>query len=146
MSLWWPLLRLQSWCPIFNSLWPSDAVWCHRTWPTLVQIMTCCLMTPSRYLKQCCNHQWGLVAFTWEDFHRKCWGYLSFIWVWKLLIKVTAATPRDQWIQSSHSSAANRNVCVSNLLHIFRFPALEGEEGLKRHGLNMWRLMSVFVA
>ena len=30
------------------------------------------------------NHKWGLVAFTWEQFHRKCPRYLSLIWVWKI--------------------------------------------------------------
>ena len=32
------------------------------------------------------NHQWGLVAFTWGQFHRKYWRYLSLIWVSKFLI------------------------------------------------------------
>ena len=36
-----------------NWLWPSDAIWCRRTWSTLVQVMDCCLMAPSHYLKQC---------------------------------------------------------------------------------------------
>ena len=30
--------------------------------------------------------QWDLVAFTSGQFHRKCWRYLSWICVWKLLI------------------------------------------------------------
>ena len=29
------------------------------------------------------NHQWGLVAFTWRRFHRKCSKYVSLVWVWK---------------------------------------------------------------
>ena len=29
------------------------------------------------------NHQWGLVAFTWEHFHKKCSWYLSLIWILK---------------------------------------------------------------
>ena len=35
---------------------------------------------------------------------------------------------------------------VSYLSQTFWFPALEGGEGLKIHGLKVWRLMSVFVA
>ena len=35
---------------------------------------------------------------------------------------------------------------VSNLSQTFRFPALETKEGLGRHCLNVWRLMSVIVA
>ena len=36
----------------FNSLWPSDAIWCHEPWSTLVQVMACCLMAPSHYPNQ----------------------------------------------------------------------------------------------
>ena len=37
----------------FNSLWPSDAIRRQGTESTLAQGMTCCLTTPSHYLKQC---------------------------------------------------------------------------------------------
>ena len=36
-----------------NSLWPSDAIWHHRTWSTLVEATACYLTVPSRYLNQC---------------------------------------------------------------------------------------------
>ena len=36
-----------------NSLGPSDAIWCWRSWSTLVQVMACCLTAPSYYLNQC---------------------------------------------------------------------------------------------
>ena len=36
-----------------NSLWPSDAIWSHRSGSTLAQVMACCLTTPSHYLNQC---------------------------------------------------------------------------------------------
>ena len=44
----------------FNSLRPSGhAIWYQRSWPTLAQVIACCLMAPSHYLKQCCVHlQW----------------------------------------------------------------------------------------
>ena len=29
------------------------------------------------------NHQWGHVAYTWGQCHRRCKIYLSLIWVWK---------------------------------------------------------------
>ena len=38
---------------LLNSLWPSDAIWRHWTWSTLVQVMAWCLMAPSHYLNQC---------------------------------------------------------------------------------------------
>ena len=36
----------------FNSLWPSDALWQHRSWSTLAQIMACCPMTPRHHPNQ----------------------------------------------------------------------------------------------
>ena len=35
-----------------NSLWPSDAIWQHRSASTLAHIMACCLTAPSQYRKQ----------------------------------------------------------------------------------------------
>ena len=32
---------------------PSDAVWRHRSWSKLAQVMTCYLMAPTHYLNQC---------------------------------------------------------------------------------------------
>ena len=40
----------------------------------------------------------------------------------------------------------NRPRLISNLSQTFRFPAPKGQEGLGRHGLNVWRLMSMGVA
>ena len=40
----------------FNSLWPSDTIWRHRTGSALAQVMACCLTAPSQYL-----HQWWLI-------------------------------------------------------------------------------------
>ena len=36
-----------------NSLWPTDAIWRHRSGSTLAQVMACCLTAPSHYLNQC---------------------------------------------------------------------------------------------
>ena len=36
-----------------NSLWPSDAIWWHRSGSTLAQVMACCLTAPRHYLNQC---------------------------------------------------------------------------------------------
>ena len=46
----------QQWCWHhfrFNSLWPNDAIWRHRSGSTLVQVMACCLTASSHYLSQC---------------------------------------------------------------------------------------------
>ena len=36
-----------------NSLWPSDAIWWHKSEWTLAQVMACCLIASSHYLNQC---------------------------------------------------------------------------------------------
>ena len=38
---------------LFNSLWPSDAIWRHRLGSTLAWVMACCLTAPSHYLNHC---------------------------------------------------------------------------------------------
>ena len=40
-------------CTRINSLWPSDAIWWHRTGSPLAQVWTCCLTAPSHYVNQC---------------------------------------------------------------------------------------------
>ena len=54
--MWRKLTRLQGttlYNGRLNSLWPSDAIWRHRSESTLIQVMACCLMAPSHYLNQC---------------------------------------------------------------------------------------------
>ena len=55
-------------------LWFSDAIWRHRSGSTLAQVMACCLTEPSHYVNQAMliDHQRCSVAFTWEQFHKKC--------------------------------------------------------------------------
>ena len=36
-----------------NSLWSSDIIWWHKSGTTLIQVMTCCFMSPSYNLNQC---------------------------------------------------------------------------------------------
>ena len=38
---------------MINLLRPSDAIWRHRSWSTLAQVMACCLTASSHYLNQC---------------------------------------------------------------------------------------------
>ena len=37
----------------FNSWWPSDTIWRHKSGSTLAQVMAYCLTTPRHYLNQC---------------------------------------------------------------------------------------------
>ena len=45
--------------PLVDLLWPSDTIWCHATWSTLVKVMALCLMALSHYLNQC----WPIITF-----------------------------------------------------------------------------------
>ena len=76
---------------IFNPLWPSDPIWHHSAWSTLVQVMAWCLTAPSHYLNQC----WLIInEVLWQspetNFQEMLkWSILD-IEVWKLLIQDTA--------------------------------------------------------
>ena len=56
-------------------------------------------------------HQWGLLAFTWGQFQRKCWtisildiiqnyNFISLIWIKNYLPKITTTSLREQWVNS----------------------------------------------
>ena len=55
---------------LFNSLWPSDAIWRQGSGSTLAQVMACCLTAPSHYLNQCwliiSEIQWNIRAISQE--------------------------------------------------------------------------------
>ena len=69
-----------------NSLWPSEAIWLHKTWSTLVQVMACYLKASSHYLSK----YWQTVhVVLWchqSAFHLNYDNIFSLRWVWKLLI------------------------------------------------------------
>ena len=67
----------------FNSLWPGDAIWCRRSWSTLVQVMAWYYQATSHYLNQCQRiHQCSPMVFhLQEQFHRKGPRYQLLKWV-----------------------------------------------------------------
>ena len=56
-----------------------EAIWRHRAWSTMVYVMTCCLMAPSHYLKQCwlitsaVSRQSHVSSFTWNAQDTYAW-------------------------------------------------------------------------
>ena len=48
------MIDMLQWCLIttVNSLRPNDAIWRHRPWSTLTQVMACCLTAPSHNLNK----------------------------------------------------------------------------------------------
>ena len=112
-----------------NSMWPSNAIWRHRSGSTLVQVMACCLMAPSHYLNQCwlsSNAFCGihLTVMSQEVFINLIRGLYFYNWY---------PFPRGQWYkivssssEQSHSSPdgdkarsnefigiANMSICAS---------------------------------
>ena len=81
----------------FNSLWPGDTIRWQEIWVNtdsgngLLPDSTTPL--PESMLT---NHQWGVLAFTWGQFYRKCWGYLFLIWIWKWLIYNYSCLSQDK--------------------------------------------------
>ena len=84
-----------------NSLWPSDAIWQHKSGSTLAQVMACCLTAPSHYLNQC----WLLISKAlWHlpvsNFTTSCQA--TILGIWSLNYTLT------HWGRVTH-------ICVSNL-------------------------------
>ena len=69
---------------IYLSLWPSDAIWWHRSGSTLAQIRASCIDS-TKPLPE--SYQSSPVVFTWGQFHWKCLRYQSSKYVAKLPIK-----------------------------------------------------------
>ena len=61
-----------------NSLWPSDAIWWHKSGSTLAQVVACCLTAPSHYLNQC----WLISQVQWRSSHGNFTSYTSVIKHW----------------------------------------------------------------
>ena len=87
----------EPWC---MSLWPSDAIWWHRSWSTLARVMACCLMAPSHYLSQC----WFIIkCVLWhspESNFTKSAHEINLQHVLRdYTSKITTTSPRGQWVK-----------------------------------------------
>ena len=84
-----------------NSLWPWDAIWWHRTWSTVLQVMVCCLTVPSHYLNQC----WLIVSEVLCQFYRNVED-ISILDINEFendQFMMTATSPRVQWVNNMAS-------------------------------------------
>ena len=87
-----------------NSLWPSDAIWWHRSGPTLAQVMACCLTAPSHYLNQC----WLIISeVLWHSHKGNSIGNAEVIYhscqFENFKFKIAVRSPRGQWDNSQYS-------------------------------------------
>ena len=84
----------------FNSLWPSDDKWQHRSGSILAQVMADILMVPSHYLKQC----WITIIISKVQRHSSQSKVTSAEWTSSVTLdytfKITIAYTRGQWVKS----------------------------------------------
>ena len=87
-----------------KSLRPSDAIWRHRTWSILAQVVACCLTVPSHYLNQCWliinkvqSHSSGN-HFTKDTSAINHWNQFE-----NYLSKFSLKFPRGQWVKVLHA-------------------------------------------
>ena len=83
-----------------NALWPSDAIWQHRSWSTLAQIVAWCLTAPSQYLNKC----WLLINEVLghspeSSFAVSAEATIHYNEFENYTFKNTAASPRVQWVK-----------------------------------------------
>ena len=104
---------------IINSLWTSNAIWLHKSG----------LTAPSPYL----NHYWLIiggasVAFTKEQFRRKCSRYQFIEWVWKIHLQTYFHISMDQrgnpwWRHQMETFSDLLAICAGNSPVTGEFPA-----------------------
>ena len=111
-----------------NTLWPSDDIWCHRTWSTLVKVMACCLITPSHYL----THWWLIVK--WTPGNNIHWNYnqhLNFYWrkcIWKSHLQNAIQSK-----QLYHIMVTCRTEWLKPRVHVWRSSCWASCMGLLHH-------------
>ena len=82
---------------IFNSLWPCDMIWWHRSRSALAQddglLLDGTKAFPGLML---IYHHWGSMVITWKDFHNQWPNYFSVYKAEKWLIQNYCHNPKDQ--------------------------------------------------
>ena len=100
----------------FNSLWPSDATWQHRSVSTLTQTMACCLTAASHYLNQCwllfrgtcgIHPRLRIYIYIYICVYMYIWIYKTAIWIHKKEKQNKSNQPTEQinlWSTASHNT------------------------------------------
>ena len=95
-----------------NSLWPSDAMWQHRSGSTLGQVMGWCLTVPSHYPTQC----WLIISKVLQHSRKTNFtGSAQGIYSWnefeKYTCKIISKSLSCQWVNTS--TEGNRIIHVN---------------------------------
>ena len=86
----------------FNSLWPWDAIWRHRSGSILAQVMACCLTAPSHYLSHC----WPIISKV--QWHSSDGNFTRDASAINYISRMLFKCPRGQWVKPiPHSLSTN---------------------------------------
>ena len=93
-------MHQQTKASMVNSLWPSDAIWRHRSGSTLAQVMAWWLTAPSHYLNQCWLIMNGVLWYSpYNNFTGSARDINSWYEFENYNFEITATSPRGQWIK-----------------------------------------------
>ena len=83
------------WSKCINSLWPSNAIWWHRSGSTLAHVMACCRQATSHYLSQC----WFLISeVLWHSLIAQ--ATILCIEFENYTFKIALTSSRGQWVKA----------------------------------------------
>ena len=99
-----------------NSLWSNDAIWHHRTWSVLVQVMACCLLATSHYL----NQYWLIISdIRWHSSEDiiigKCEDTNQQSKIRKGSFEITSRSSRYQWVKNNSMATWPYWIIISSL-------------------------------
>ena len=100
-----------------NSMWPSDAIWWHRSGSTLTRVTACCLTALCHYLNQC----WLLISeVLWHssesNFTASAQATVLYNEFENYSFKITATSPRGQRVDISMMYATLWNTKQKRIL------------------------------
>ena len=94
-----------------DSLWPSKAIWQHRSGSTLDLVMACCLTTPSHYLHQCSLFI-GEVLWHSPESDLTEGACAAILCNENHTSEITDTSPRHQWVH--HSGPVNQMPIIAH--------------------------------
>ena len=110
------------WLWIFNSQWLGGDIWWHTSGWTVAQVTAYCLTAPSHCPNQCWRIISKILCYSPESNFTQT---LLFIIANLRIIKITATSPRGQWLElflhQSHSLAAR----VYQLIYLHKYDWLQ---------------------
>ena len=99
-----------------NSLWPSDAIWRHRSGSTSAQVIACFLTALNHYLKQC----WLIIKVVhWHSAESNFTRSAHELNLWHCSEIALLKSPSGQWVKSDVELLVDV-IALNGLLNIFQ--------------------------